>query len=190
MNQLPSSGDSDSAILRVAPRIHLVGRKNSGKTTLLCELLQELNARQLKVASIKHTHHHHELDTPGKDSHRHREAGAAAVGILSPQMTAVFMPNIREASDICREGRYKPFETAFSTCDLILVEGDLQTSAPRLEVWRSAVVELPYAAGDTGITAVVTDDDSPSIEVPLLPRNNIAKIADFVLSLTKRDKVC
>ena len=73
-------------------RIHIVGRRNSGKTTLVCELVAALTKRGYRVATIKHTHHHHELDTPGKDSWHHREAGAAAVGILSPRMTAMFFP--------------------------------------------------------------------------------------------------
>ena len=73
-------------------RIHIVGRKNSGKTTLVADLVAHLTANGHRVGTIKHTHHQHELDTPGKDSHRHREAGAAVVGILCPGMTAVFRP--------------------------------------------------------------------------------------------------
>ena len=57
-------------------RIHIIGRKNSGKTTLVVELVQQLSAMGKRVATIKHTHHRHELDVPGKDSYRHREAGA------------------------------------------------------------------------------------------------------------------
>ena len=120
------------------------------------ELVRELTARGLRVATIKHTHHRHELDTPGKDSYLHREAGAAAVGILSPRMTAMFVPSQREGRG---EDRYELFESQFGDCDLILVEGDLQTTAPRIEVWRSVTGEAPYAFADPGILAVVTDDD-------------------------------
>ncbi|MEY3459102.1 MAG: Molybdopterin-guanine dinucleotide biosynthesis protein, partial [Planctomycetota bacterium] len=133
------------------PRIHIIGRKNSGKTTLVCELLNALSERGLRVASVKHTHHRHELDTPGKDSHKHRESGAAAVGILSPQITALFLPMDRASQPDA--DRYKAFESAFQDCSLILVEGDQQTAAPRIEVWRSATNQPPLAADDPGILA-------------------------------------
>ena len=64
-------------------RIHIIGRKNHGKTQLVVELVEEFSLRGLRVGTIKHTHHDHELDTPGKDSHRHRSAGAAVVVIDS-----------------------------------------------------------------------------------------------------------
>ena len=160
-------------------RIHIVGRKNCGKTTLVCELVREFTARGLKVGTVKHTHHNHELDTPGKDSYKHREAGAAAVGILSPHMTALFIPIAREQ---LRESRYAQFEVQFSDCDLILVEGDLQASAPRIEVWRSASGESPYAANDSAIVAVVSDDAPPGLKCAVWSRQDVGKIADNILT--------
>ena len=71
-------------------RIHIVGRKNHGKTTLVVDLIQAMRKAGCRVGSIKHTHHGHELDTPGKDSHRHRTAGADVVGICSPSLNALF----------------------------------------------------------------------------------------------------
>jgi molybdopterin-guanine dinucleotide biosynthesis protein MobB len=71
-------------------RLHVIGGKNHGKTTLVVELVKEFSRRGISVGTIKHTHHQHELDVPGKDSYRHRMAGAAAVGILSPSMSALF----------------------------------------------------------------------------------------------------
>ncbi|MBC7968392.1 MAG: molybdopterin-guanine dinucleotide biosynthesis protein B [Fuerstia sp.] len=159
-------------------RIHIVGRKNSGKTTLVCELVREFTARGLKVATVKHTHHHHELDTPGKDSHKHRQAGAAAVGILSPHMTALFIPTEREQRG---ESRYVQFEVQFSDCDLILVEGDLQATAPRIEVWRSTGSESPYAANDSAIAAVVSDDAPQGLTCAVWRRQDVATIADNIL---------
>ena len=160
-------------------RIHIVGRRNSGKTTLVCELVREFTARGLKVATVKHTHHQHELDTPGKDSHKHREAGAAAVGILSPHMTAMFIPAEREQAG---ESRYAQFEVQFSDCDLILVEGDLQALAPRIEVWRSATIENPYASNDCGIIAVVSDEALPGLKCAVWSRQDIGRIADNILT--------
>ena len=156
-------------------RVHIIGRKNSGKTTLVCDLVRELTARGLKVATVKHTHHHHELDTPGKDSYKHHEAGAAGVGILSPQMTALFIPTKREELG---DDRYSQFQLQSADCDLILVEGDVQATAPRIEVWRRGVSEAPYAASDSAIIAVVSDDSPSGLSCPVWSRGNVGKIAD------------
>ncbi len=169
----------DSPATAKPRRIHIVGRKNSGKTTLVCDLVRELTARGLKVATVKHTHHRHELDTPGKDSYQHREAGAAAVGILSPQMTAMFFPADREERS---DHRYAQFESMFADCDLILVEGDLHAAADRIEVWRNVVSERPYAVDDSAIVAVVSDDPVTGIGCPAWLRHPISDVADRILA--------
>ncbi|MGD9723652.1 MAG: molybdopterin-guanine dinucleotide biosynthesis protein B [Pirellulales bacterium] len=162
------------------PMVHVIGRKNSGKTTLIVELIGELTARGLRVGSIKHTHHHHELDVPGKDSFRHRQAGASPVAILSPGMTAVFRPN---ESGIAGQG-YAWLEPAFRDCDLVLVEGDSQAVATKIEVWRAATGASPMAAEDRLIRAVVTDDQL-AVPQPIWPRANICAVADGVLTLAR-----
>lgn len=162
------------------PRIHFIGRKNAGKTTLVCELLQLLTSRGLRVASVKHTHHQHELDTPGKDSHRHRESGAAAVGILSPQITALFIPADRASRTDA--DRYQAFESAFQDCQLILVEGDQHTAAPRIEVWREACGQPPIAADDSAVLALITDSQPPaSVNCSVLPRNPLDAVLNLIL---------
>lgn len=160
-------------------RIHVIGRKNSGKTTLVTELITELNSRGLRVGSVKHTHHHHELDTPGKDSFRHREAGAAAVGILSPGMDAVFIPRVDNSRE---EQRYGVFEAAFADCDIVLVEGDSQTTATKVEVWRKAVTDSPMAAEDSSIAAVISDDDV-ICDVPCWQRSDVKALATRIADL-------
>ncbi|MEZ6062575.1 MAG: molybdopterin-guanine dinucleotide biosynthesis protein B [Planctomycetaceae bacterium] len=164
--------------MKQVPRVHIVGRKNAGKTTLVCDLVQRLTQAGLQVATIKHTHHRHELDTPGKDSHRHRQAGAAAVGILSPGMTAAFIPGNR---DVREDDRYEHFDVLFRDFDLILVEGDLHATARRIEVWRSALNELPYASSDQQIQAVVSDDE-PVVDCPVMPRSDLNPLIDHILS--------
>lgn len=160
-------------------RVHIVGRKNSGKTTLIVELVECLSRQGYRIGTIKHTHHHHELDTPGKDSHRHREAGSVAVGILSPGMTAVFRPTTASpaASD-----RYAAMVTAFSDCQLVLVEGDQLAAAPKVEVWRAATSPQPMAREDDSIVALVTDDPI-DISVPVWSRADVAAIAGHLLQL-------
>ena len=160
-------------------RLHIVGGKNHGKTTLIVELVQELSRRGLFVGTIKHTHHHHELDVPGKDSYQHRMAGACAVGILSPAMSAVFLPVDQAASD--DEDRYAALARIFQECRLVLVEGDSQTTAPKIEVWRSSLGTPPLATRDKSIMALVTDDTPPSVKF-VLHRADIGRLADWICS--------
>lgn len=159
-------------------RLHIVGGKNHGKTTLVVELVEEFARRAIAVGTIKHTHHHHELDIPGKDSHRHRMAGAAGVGILSPSMTAIYVPtNVTSGRTA---DRYAPFMRFFSHCQLILVEGDSQTAAPKIEIWRKERDSPPLAMRDNSILAIVTDDPVEST-VPVLSRSDVASLADWIL---------
>ena len=162
-------------------RIHIVGRKNSGKTTLVVELVRHLTAKGLRVGTIKHTHHHHELDTPSKDSHRHRVAGAAFVGILAPNMQAAFWPNNRDQPD---SDPYERLTALFGDCDLLLVEGDIEARAIKLEVWRAANHSTPYAAERTDIAALISDDPL-ELALPRWPRGDISALAERVLSLSR-----
>ena len=160
-------------------RVHIIGRKNHGKTTLVAELVEHFTAQGLRVGTIKHTHHAHELDTPGKDSHTHRMAGASVVGILSRSMSAVFWPAL--PSDGERGGgddRYEEFAPHFASCELVIVEGDTQTSGLKVEVWRAAAGSPPMAADDPTVAAIVTDDPVeataerwPRCDVPAVGRN-------------------
>ena len=160
-------------------RLHIVGGKNHGKTTLVVELVREFARRGDVVGTIKHTHHQHELDVPGKDSYQHRMAGAAVVAILSPSMTAVFSPTglTDRANDDC----YLRVAPAFAGCQLVLVEGDSQTTAPKIEVWRSQLEMPPLAVEDPSIMAVVTDD-TLHIAADVLPRSDVAGLSNWILS--------
>jgi molybdopterin-guanine dinucleotide biosynthesis protein MobB len=160
-------------------RIHIVGKKNSGKTTLVVDLVQHLTARGYRVGTVKHTHHQHELDTPGKDSYRHRQAGAAVVGILSVDMNAVFWPHAPGDDSAARYEALQPF---FAGCDVLLVEGHYRTAGPKIEVWRAAISSEPFALQDPSILAVVTDDplDAP---VPIWPRSDVPALADRLVQL-------
>lgn len=159
-------------------RVHIVGHKNSGKTTLIVELVECLVAEGLRVGTVKHTHHRHELDIPGKDSHRHRLAGSTVVGILTPDMTATFRP-IDHREDAAR---YAELERGFAGCDLIIVEGDLKVEAPKVEVWRPEVSQRPYAGDNPSIHAVITDSET-SVDVAIWPRHPVADVARRIRSL-------
>jgi len=158
-------------------RLHIIGHKNQGKTTLVVDLVGELSRRGLRVGTVKHTHHKPELDVPGKDSHRHREAGAAVVGVLSRGLSAVFLPTDAEAVG---EDRYAAMASSFSGCDLVLVEGDSQTTAPKIEVWRAGGGHAPIFESDHSILAVVSDDET-HCDVETLPRMDISALAEWVI---------
>ena len=153
----------------------IAGFKNAGKTTLVVELIGELRARGLRVATIKHAHHEFDIDHPGKDSHQHREAGAEEVIVSSG----------RRWAHICELGdREEPPLTELlgklGDVDLVLVEGYKHGSHPKLEL-RRAGIEAPRLAGsDPAIRAVVCDEDTDTAGLPLLLRDDLAGIADFI----------
>jgi len=160
-------------------RVHVIGRKNSGKTTLIVELVEHLTSQGWRVGTIKHTHHSHELDVPGKDSHQHRTAGAAVVGILASGMSAIFWPLPPHKDS---EERYDEMSPLFSECDLVLVEGDTMVRAPKVEVWRAAASATPLAIDDSSIHALITDDWVDAT-LPVWRRSDVAELASRLLVL-------
>lgn len=152
-------------------RIHVVGRKNHGKTTLILDLIAELLRRGLRVGTIKHSGHAHELDTPGKDSFRQRHAGASPAAVVTRNLVAVYMDR-RGETDL-----YDRLGPLFAPCDLVLVEGHLDADgdAVKLEVWREAVGGPCLASERSDVTAVVTDD-RPDVAVPIWPRSDVAQL--------------
>ncbi len=160
------------------PRVHVIGQKNHGKTTLVVELIEELGRRGLCVGSIKHCGHRHELDRPGSDSYRHRRAGAAPAAVLTPDQIAVHLPR--------QDGDRALFEALFRGCDLVLVEGDRERaitpgSGFKIEVWRAVVGGRPLAAERDDVAAVVTSDPLPG--QPTWPRGDVSAVADRLLEL-------
>ncbi len=155
-------------------RLHIVGRKNHGKTTLLVELLHELRRAGLRVGTIKHTRHVHELDRPGSDSCRHRMAGAAPAAIVSGDAIAVHLPRYDH-------NYFDQLAPLFADCDLVLIEGDLDGEGHKVEVWRAGMESTCMAAERPGIAAVVTDD-RPTVNVPVLPRSDLNPLVEYVLA--------
>jgi molybdopterin-guanine dinucleotide biosynthesis adapter protein len=157
--------------------IHVLGRQNHGKTTLIVDMLAEFNRRGIKVGTIKHSSHSHELDIPGKDSHRHRIAGANPVAIITPDSAAVHW--VGTDTETC--ARILP---AFADCELVFVEGHLPLPGPRVEVWRASVGTVPLALEHPDIIALITDDAVP---YPLTSwsRQDVSQLADRLLALAE-----
>lgn len=156
--------------------VHIVGRKNHGKTGLVVDLVAELSRRGLRVGTVKHSSHAHELDTPGKDSFRHRQAGADPAAIATQNLIGLYLP--RDA----RADFYDQLAPMFASCELVLVEGHLEGPGVKIEVWREALGGECLASQRDDVAAVVTDD-RPEVGVPLWPRCDVAQLADNVLAL-------
>jgi molybdopterin-guanine dinucleotide biosynthesis protein B len=161
----------------------LAGYSGSGKTTLLEELIPRLTAAGLKVSLIKHAHHRFDIDQPGKDSYRLREAGCSEVLLISEQRW-VLMHELRGAPEPSLEEQI----ARFSECDLVLVEGFKYTPIPKLEVHRPSVGK-PLIAGSGVETIVAIATDEPDVvrqqsALPTLDLNDRDAIADFILRHT------
>ncbi|HID74459.1 MAG TPA: molybdopterin-guanine dinucleotide biosynthesis protein B [Planctomycetaceae bacterium] len=157
-------------------RVHIVGRKNHGKTRLIVELIEELARRGIRVGVVKHSAHRHELDRPGKDSYRQRKAGADPVAVVTAELIGIYLG--REAG----EDFYRKLAPLFGHCQLVLVEGHIDAEGPKVEVWRHGRGDPPLAAMRSDIAAVVSDD-RPEVTVPVWPRSQLAFVAEQLWGL-------
>src|SRR5688572_29497562 len=151
------------------------GWSGSGKTTLIEQLIPRFVKRGLRVSLIKHAHHNFDVDTPGKDSWRHRQAGASEILVTSSRRW-VLMHELRGAQEPSFDEQVK----RVSPCDLLLVEGFKFAPIPKLEVWRKETGEALLHPNDPHIVAVATDAKIAS-KLPVLDLNDDAAIARFIL---------
>ncbi len=166
----------------------IIGRSGSGKTTLVTSLLPRLTRQGLLVSTVKHTHHAVDLDQPGKDSWRHREAGAHEVLLVGERRWALLHerratpPDASGIADLL--GRLAPV-------DLVLVEGFASYEGLRLEVLRQAVAAQPGREplwpGDPGVEAVASDIRPPGCDRHWLKLDDIDAIAAWI---TRRFQLC
>jgi molybdopterin-guanine dinucleotide biosynthesis protein B len=156
------------------PRLHIVGRKNSGKTTLVSALTSELSKRGYTLSTIKHTGHGHPIDTEGKDTWQHRRAGAVTTVMLMPDQLAVFAD--RPEEDQLLE-RIAPW---VEDTDLVLVEGWSAASGACIEIRAQEDAEPVFPDLPDHLLAFAADVPVPD-QRPCFSRNDIAQIADFVV---------
>lgn len=153
----------------------VTGWKNAGKTTLMERLVAELCGRGLSVSTLKHAHHGFDMDREGKDSFRHRLAGAREVLVASTARFAI-LHELRGAP----EPPLAELLARLAPVDLVLIEGWKRDRHPKLEVWRRATGAALIAADDPTIRAVVSDD-APETDRPVLGFAGIGAIADLAL---------
>jgi len=154
----------------------LAGYSGSGKTTLAEKLIQVLTERGYTLASIKHAHHAFDPDTPGKDSWRHRKAGASQMLISSALRRVHFTetPDRKEADLDTLLGELQP-------ADMVLVEGFKDIDFPKIEIWRKATGNPFLYPERPGIKAVASDIPLPDCPLPVLDLNDAGAIADAII---------
>jgi molybdopterin-guanine dinucleotide biosynthesis protein B len=163
----------------------IAGYSGSGKTTLLEKLIPQFTARGLRVSVIKHAHHGFDIDRPGKDSYRHREAGASEV-LLSCNDRWALMHERRDGSDVTLD----ELLARLAPCDLVLVEGFKQEPIPKLEVYRPENGKPPLFPERSDIVAVASNV-ALAVSLPRLALDDVAAIADFVMNtLQLQERPC
>jgi molybdopterin-guanine dinucleotide biosynthesis protein B len=151
--------------------ICIVGRSQSGKTTLIEKLIPVLKNKGYRIGSIKHSHHIFDFDKSGKDSWRHKDAGAEAVIIASPGKIAMVKND--------HHGTLESLLDYFGDQDLVIAEGYKGARQPKIEVVRAARHDDALLREDRHLVAVVTDADL-EIELPVFGLEDIDNLADFI----------
>ncbi|MCA0922561.1 molybdopterin-guanine dinucleotide biosynthesis protein B [Pseudooceanicola nanhaiensis] len=152
----------------------VTGWKNAGKTGLMERLVAEFTARGLSVSTIKHAHHTTDVDQPGTDSHRHRQAGAREVLLASPHRWAL-MAELRDAP----EPPLEELLTRLSPVDLVLIEGYKSAPHPKVEAHRAETGKALLAGENPSIRAVAADSPVETA-LPRFDLDDTATIADFI----------
>ena len=155
----------------MTPILCIAGRSQTGKTTLIEKLIPVLKNRGYRIGTIKHSHHFFEMDKTGKDSWRHKDAGAETVIIASPGKIAMVKSD--------HEGTLDSLVNYFSDMDLVITEGYKGEAKPKIEVVRAARHQQALLADDANLIAIVTDVDM-SAEVPVFGMEDIDQLADFI----------
>ncbi|MFI3137505.1 MAG: molybdopterin-guanine dinucleotide biosynthesis protein B [Methylococcaceae bacterium] len=163
------------------PIIGFAAYSGTGKTTLLTQLIPQLKQQGLRVGLIKHSHHSFDIDHPGKDSFRLREAGAATVMLVSSRRRAI-MTEFAQATDPDLDEQLSALNQ--SQLDIILVEGFKQAAFPKIELYRPVLNHPLLYPTDANIIAIATDTPllTPA-HLPVLDINQPLEITRFILNL-------
>ncbi|MEE9346016.1 MAG: molybdopterin-guanine dinucleotide biosynthesis protein B [Methylococcales bacterium] len=163
------------------PKLGFAAYSGSGKTTLLTKVIPLLVVAGLRIGLIKHGHHNFQIDQPGKDSYRLREAGAEQVLLVGRRRSALIIEHPQPTQEPRLEDQFKHLDC--EQLDLILVEGFKHAAIPKIEVYRSSMGHPQLYINDSHIIALVTDT-APEIlpNIPVLDINQPQQVADFILN--------
>ncbi|MBT8349668.1 MAG: molybdopterin-guanine dinucleotide biosynthesis protein B [Deltaproteobacteria bacterium] len=164
---------------------HIIGQPGSGKTTLIVDIIDELNKQNIKVGTMKHSAHVHELDKPGKDSFRHRKAGASPVCMVTQEMVAVYSSKPLEMNPDVLLEKY------FSNIDIVLIEGWISGPHNKIEIWRKALKKPPLFSSISHVKAIVSDDildvesmrQADNRKIRCFKRNELAQLVESIIKV-------
>ena len=163
----------------------LAGWSGSGKTTLVEQVVSHLVGLGYDVATVKHAHHYFDADIPGKDSFRHRQAGARQVLVSSAQRSALFSEHA--SSD---EPDLPHLLQQLAPADLVLVEGFKKYPIEKIEIFRPSVGKPRLYPDDDLVMAVASDEALDDCPLPVFDLSDIVVIADFIIVQTKLKQAC
>ena len=163
----------------------LAGWSGSGKTTLVEQVVSHLVRLGYDVATVKHAHHHFDADIPGKDSFRHRQAGARQVLVSSVQRSALFSEH-----PVGAEPDLPQLLQCLAPADLVLVEGFKKYPIEKIEIFRPSVGKSLLYPEDDLVMAVASDEVLDDCPLPVFHLSDIATIADFIIVQTKLKQAC
>jgi molybdopterin-guanine dinucleotide biosynthesis protein MobB len=153
------------------PIISVVGTSKTGKTTLIEKLIPELKKRGYRIGTIKHTAHDFDMDKKGKDSWRHKAAGADTVIVASREK--IVMVKDENMAGLERIEKY------FDDVDLVITEGFKKENRPKIEIYRSQKNNAPLCKNDKTVIALVTDTDL-LVNIPVFGLEEIKSLADLI----------
>lgn len=157
--------------------IGVAGFKNAGKTTLVERLVRELTSRGYRVSTVKHAHHSFDIDHEGRDSFRHRHAGASEVAVISGQRWAIIHELRNEA-----EPSFDTILAKLAPSDLVIVEGYKHGSHDKIEVRNLDLDHPKLARDDPTIVAIAANGTVEDAEIPVFDRDHVAALADFIIT--------
>jgi molybdopterin-guanine dinucleotide biosynthesis protein B len=155
--------------------IGVAGFKNAGKTTLVEKLVTELTGRGYRISTVKHAHHSFDIDHEGRDSFRHRKAGATEVAVVSRHRWAIIHESREDA-----EPSLQDILSKLEPCDLVIVEGYKRDTHDKIEVRNLALQNPELAGDDPTIVAIAANGAVDNAPVPLFDRDDVSALASFI----------